>query len=769
MSRLRLCAFVLALVALSAYAEEDPQAKALADLESKDYSIRIAAAKTLGGGKPAKPIVSALLHRLADPDWGVQIAALRALGSLADPEATLAVAKAAVVGDIFFVRQAALDAALHLDKNKAMGYFLSVAKSSKEDSDARVLALHALGAFADERLAQEFAGFAQEKDPFVRGESYRALGLVAKGKIGGALLEGLRSKGFAAQYGALQGIVRWIARDEKERSRGVAAVVSFLASTRPGYVLRRAREELGAIDSTALLEAVRAELAKADPEAKAYLVRLAAEIGLRDLLAEVKAFAKEKDEKLRAAAASALGNLSDGASDAATTDLLRSLLKDASPLVQSAAVRSLCITIGERIPPAEIKDYAPEVRLMAVGALGRAKEAHDEDLVTLCALLEDADWRVACAAAVALGRLFQEKALAPLEKLSKHADWRIRGAAVVGVGRILRKESIPPLLEALSDKHPIVQGAALKNLQFLTTKAFDLDPAKWKAWWTGAQDKFAPFNPGAVIKGLRDSGYGTREYVEKLFANMEIIVVSGSWDHVEEVLKDLKLAHKVIPPSALDKVHLNPRQILLLNCGSQVTGKSAEPLQWFVATGGYLMTTDWVIADTLEKVWPAYLSSYKKDSTNDDVVVTEPCSHDRLLRDVYAEHARTKIWLEIQSFGIQINNPYVVSVLVDSLELKQKYNLEAACVAFDYGLGRVFHSMSHFYLQKQSLQSVRTKAELKVFAVDHLGLDVDGVRKLDEAGDFDAAGKEPLSRLYPVFKVIVNFVDERLKRELGEE
>ncbi len=748
-----------------AWGQADPVAKALADLDSKDHAVRIEAAKALGGEKAAKNVVSTLVRRLADPDWGVQVAVCDALGRLAAAEATQTVAQKAIDGDIFFVREAALRAVADLDKNKAIGVFLKAAKSGK--GEHRVRGVRALGSLRDPRLIPELSALSKDKDPFIRGEAMAALGPIADGKSGLIMLDVLKGKGFAAQNGALQGLSQWIPREEKEKKRAIAAVAAFLAGNRAGYVIRRARETLGPIDAALLSEALRAELGRADPESKVRIAWVAAELNLRDLAPDLRPFAKEKDEKLRAAAAAALGRI--GASDDTTSALLQTLLKDPSPLVQAAAFRAYSEDLRERIAPGQVKGFPPDIRLAAVGAMTRATKGLEEEFPALVGLLDDTDWRVACAAAVALGKLFQERAIESLTKPLRHADWRIRGAAAVAAGKILRKEAIPLLLDALQDKHAIVQGAALKNLQYLTRQTFGLDPASWRNWWGANEKGFTPFDPQDTLKRLRESGYGTDDYIYKLFENMEIVVVSGSWDHVEEVLKDLKLKHQVISGSELDKVHLNPRQIVLLNCGSQVGGKNTEFLLWFVVTGGYLMATDWAIADSLEKIWPGYLASYKKDATNDDVVVSEPCSSDRLLRNVYADHARTKVWLEITSFGIQVNNPYVMTTLVDSLEMTQKYNLDTLCLTFENGLGKVFHSMSHFYLQKQSLQNVRTKQELKIFAIDHLGLDIDQVRRMDDTGDFDAAGKEPLSRHYPVFKLIVNYVDERLRREIGEE
>ncbi|MBI4612274.1 MAG: HEAT repeat domain-containing protein [Planctomycetes bacterium] len=756
-------ASLLLLLALTARADDADEAQAISDLSSADYDKRIDAARTLGNATASKAAMAALARHLDDPDWGVQIAVSDALAKIGDPEPTALLAEKAVAGDVAPVREAALRAVLALDKNVALASLTKAAKSGKSPAE-KLRAVRALAAFQDERLAGDLSSLAQDRDPYVRFEALRALGAVAGPERGEVFAKALQARGFVNQYGAALGLAAWISKDSQGRKRALPLLTGWLAANRPDYALRRARELFGSLDARLLSESFKADGGKSGAAGKAFLARLAAELGLADYGDEVLLLLRDRDENVRAAAVAALGNLG-GAKDA--LDRVREALKDPSVLVQTAAYGSLRRLPGGKLDPATLASYPPDVRLMAASEIGRGTTGTDAELAALSGLLADTDWRVAAASAAALGRIFRAKAVEPLARLGGHADWKVRAAAAAGLGYVLSRQAIPPLIALVADKHAIVQGAGYKALQYVTRQDFGTDAQAWGGWWSANESKFTPYNPAETIRSLASGGYATDETVAKLFENMEIVVVRGNWDHVEQVLDDLKLRHVVVAPGELAKANLNPRQVVLVNCGAPVDEKIAEMLRWFVLTGGYLMSTDWAIQDTIQRTFPGMAKAYNKGATADDVVAIEPSSRDPLLAGVFAPHAQVKVWLEIQSFGIEIENPYATQVLVDSMELKQKYGLDTIYFSIEHGLGKAFHSMSHFFLQKEHLQSVRSEQELKVFAVDHLGLSVDQVRRMAAAGEFGPSAKEPLSRHCPVFRTIINFVDERLRREIG--
>jgi hypothetical protein len=88
-------------------------------------------------------------------------------------------------------------------------------------------------------------------------------------------------------------------------------------------------------------------------------------------------------------------------------------------------------------------------------------------------------------------------------------------------------------------------------------------------------------------------------------------------------------------------------------------------------------------------------------------------------------------------------------------------------VEWQEGLGKVMHSTSHFYLQKEGFAKASNVEERKVFAADHLGLTPAEIRDLDAKGAFqDINNTTPISRTYSMFHLLVNFISEKQRRDL---
>jgi hypothetical protein len=124
-----------------------------------------------------------------------------------------------------------------------------------------------------------------------------------------------------------------------------------------------------------------------------------------------------------------------------------------------------------------------------------------------------------------------------------------------------------------------------------------------------------------------------------------------------------------------------------------------------------------------------------------------------------------KWWLEIQAFPITVTWPERCEVIVDSAAMRQRYGSSTMAVAFRWGLGKVQHSISHFYLQEEGLAQATDPRSRMVFAADHLGIPFSEIRRLAEAGRWDGqldddAMKE-IAPEYSMFRLIVNVVGEK--------
>ena len=122
-------------------------------------------------------------------------------------------------------------------------------------------------------------------------------------------------------------------------------------------------------------------------------------------------------------------------------------------------------------------------------------------------------------------------------------------------------------------------------------------------------------------------------------------------------------------------------------------------------------------------------------------------------------------WLEIQAFPMSILYPERVEVIVDSAEMRHRYGSSPLGITFRWGLGKVQHSASHFYLQEEGMQHASKPRDRMVFAADNLGLSLDTIRKMSDEGAFDGRlTEETLKKIapdYSMFRLIVNMVAEK--------
>ena len=109
--------------------------------------------------------------------------------------------------------------------------------------------------------------------------------------------------------------------------------------------------------------------------------------------------------------------------------------------------------------------------------------------------------------------------------------------------------------------------------------------------------------------------------------------------------------------------------------------------------------------------------------------------------------------------------PQRCEVLVDSVEMRTKYGTSPLAASFRAGLGKVQHSVSHFFLQEQGYAKQTQLLERRIFLADHLGVPLPVIRGLTAAGRLegppDGATLRELAPHYSMFRLIVNVVKEK--------
>lgn len=190
----------------------------------------------------------------------------------------------------------------------------------------------------------------------------------------------------------------------------------------------------------------------------------------------------------------------------------------------------------------------------------------------------------------------------------------------------------------------------------------------------------------------------------------EIVVVGGTYDHIERLLDTLNIPYSHI--ESPDFAQHNGGRVAFINCKSYESGVPVKATQEFVREGGRLVSTDWALA-WVTKSFPGRLKKMPCE-TADDVVEIQ-CSNDigrRLVGLNYAQ-MHPQWWLEGSSHVYDIGNGVVP--LITSKEMEERYGKPYVMVGFPEGKGEVFHFISHLELQRSRLKTKEDAGSLDDF------------------------------------------------------
>ncbi len=779
----RLAAFALGAAALvaglgpaSLHAADPPVAIAEKLLLSKEPDERLRGLTMLAEMEKSTRSEKAAIGALRDQDWAVQIAACGVLGKIGADPAAKALADHVVEGEIQWVRDAAADALAALDPEGAAARLVDIARGSRDD-DVKVRALIGAGRAGGKDAIAKIDDFANSRDLHVAAAALRAIARLARhaavrNEVMAVIEPILKSRGDKKQFFAYGAALAALSEMDSPEARGLLMAELLQQPDDDGYVQERVARAFTGRPAEEVVGGVRNGLSQAKkPEEIRRVARLAGRVGSPELRTDLEPLLAHKEERVRSDVALAIGLCGDPAAAPALTNLLA----DKSPYVRLEAVTALARVLphdqfrglGERIR----KDGTDVVRLQYVVEI--ADHAEPAAIPHLVPFLEDASWRVASAAAATVGTLGIADDLKVLTPFATHKNWRVRAAALEGMGRLRAANAIPYLIEGLLDKDPVVRGVCHANLQILTSLKHGPEPGPWRAFWEKNGSTLALVKrsrlPDAVKRAEeeRNKRYApTREQAIEVLQKARMLVVTGAWDHVEKVLGHLEIPHTVLRAQQLKDAGINPNQIILVNCEGNMDEDSRSRVQWFVNVGGYLMTTDWALTKTIEPAFPGYLRQFSGSSTGNDVVAVEEARPGHpLTAGIFENVPGLEWWLEVQAFPMVNTWPERCDVLVDSAEMRQRYGSSPMAAVFRWGLGKVQHSMSHFYLQEEGMQQAQKPRDRMIFAADSLGVSLDQIRRLAKEGRFDGRlNEETMKQIapdYSMFRLIVNMVREK--------
>ncbi len=265
-----------------------------------------------------------------------------------------------------------------------------------------------------------------------------------------------------------------------------------------------------------------------------------------------------------------------------------------------------------------------------------------------------------------------------------------------------------------------------------------------------------------------------RDVDEKMAAKFDdlktsdIIVSLGDYDFIERVFYGIGIEYELIDPYYFDSIDLDPGKIVFMNCPGQVSPKGLRNLVEFVEKGGFLFTTDWALKHVIEPGFPGYIE-YNNRPTQDEVVRVEILTeNDLFLESLLGPNDDPQWWLESSSYPINIVNKNEVDILVKSKELKEKYGESAVFVSFDYGKGKVYHMISHFYLQRAETRTARHEKGGAEYANEKLKMDEYRAEKY-KTMEIDKANLSDVEAAYSSSTIINKILwDKKFKNDKQE-
>lgn len=205
----------------------------------------------------------------------------------------------------------------------------------------------------------------------------------------------------------------------------------------------------------------------------------------------------------------------------------------------------------------------------------------------------------------------------------------------------------------------------------------------------------------------------------------DVIVVRGQYDRVQDVLGAMDIPFTLVSAAQLDRINLSPSQVIFINCPGKLSRKGIGQIHQFVEAGGFLVTTDWALRHVIEPAFPG-LMRYNDKPTRDDVVRIEIREGgNRFLEGLVSPGEDPQWWLEGSSYPIEILDQKNVEVLITSKEMAERYGEAPIAVTFNFGLGSVFHLVSHYYLQRSELRTARHEMLSTTYFAEK-GLPLDG-------------------------------------------
>lgn len=179
-----------------------------------------------------------------------------------------------------------------------------------------------------------------------------------------------------------------------------------------------------------------------------------------------------------------------------------------------------------------------------------------------------------------------------------------------------------------------------------------------------------------------------------------VVVVTGSADHMDQVLRRAQVKFVTVRPEELPGLPLHSQQVLMVNCRGQMSPQARDRVRRFVAAGGFLYTTDHAVHELIEKIFPDTIA-WNRVTTQEGVfpLQVHGQAQNRGLLKHLGQSASQRWQVAGGGYLFKVLDPHRVEVLMESKQVAERYGSGALGVRFRYEDGSVIHVTGHFYSQ----------------------------------------------------------------------
>jgi hypothetical protein len=310
-----------------------------------------------------------------------------------------------------------------------------------------------------------------------------------------------------------------------------------------------------------------------------------------------------------------------------------------------------------------------------------------------------------------------------------------------------------------------VRRTAHEYLCGVARRRLDPDVATWTAWWAENEARVRMVDPEEEAERVRRFGYSEdfSASARDLYAGLDVLVLESDGDHIQHVLDDLEVEHRLTAGNRVPEDAAHSRCVFVSNCTGVVEERDVARLAWFVRAGGYLFGSCWAIDETIGRAAPGAIRRLATTEQVLDRVEASPAAPDSpYLRGVFAGGVRPVYELQ-GAWLIEVLEPERVEVLVDSPECADRWGGGNLAAWFRSGHGVVLDSVNHFDVQGlQMATHLREAEERQAYAVDHMGLEWARLRETRDERWWDKSQEAARNvRDLSVFRLVTNFVREK--------